>query len=77
MLGGFTYEKKRKVIFIKWSKSNVRKYLLSDTGCLSVFHPILFYVYTHIYVCTCYMQMHSNIEQVLFVNFDQFLYYFP
>lgn len=23
------------------------------------------------------MQMHSNIEQVLFVNFDQFLYYFP
>lgn len=51
MLGGFTYEKKRKVIFIKWSKSNVRKYLLSDTGCLSVFHPILFYVYTHTYIC--------------------------
>lgn len=73
MLGVVLY--KKTVIFIKWPKRNVRKHLLSDVGCLVVFNPILFSVHTC--VCTCYMQMHSGIEQALFVNFDQFLYCFP
>lgn len=45
------YVLKRKGIFIIWSKSNIRKYLLSDMGCLSVFNAILFCVYTHTYIC--------------------------
>lgn len=39
------------VIFIKWPKNTVRKQLLSDMGCLLVFNPILFCVYTHTFIC--------------------------